>query len=136
MVASSLQDFIVCCEMVPLSILHWYGFSWKDYDKSRLSSRIYFSYAIRDVLGVKDIFQDAYYIFNGTMFKSVRIHPSDGFTMYPHSYANISTNEENGSNISLEFDDIDVNCQNDTIENEYQISKQMIFGDMNFPVLQ
>lgn len=66
--ALAIQDLLITLEMPFFAIYHAYAFPWTDYDDSRLSSRLLLNWAFKDALGVKDIIQDAYHVFKGTLF--------------------------------------------------------------------
>lgn len=140
----AIQDLLITLEMPFFAIYHAFAFPWTDYDDSRLSSRVLLNWAIKDALGVKDIFQDAYHVFKGTLF-SAKSFPDDIWNDIPcdsqdefnessrllHSNSNISYTSHNFERCdSLEFPD----GEDPETENDYLQSRQLEFGDPCFPV--
>ena len=134
-VALAAQDLMICLEMPLFAIMHAYAFPWTDYDDSRLSSRLAFLFAVRDVLGVKDIIQDTYHTFVGTTFRRAvqlrddadiwnDIYDEDGDLLDRHLRLPSDT-------CSLEFPE----CEDPEVENDYAQSRKLEFGDYNFPVM-
>jgi hypothetical protein len=142
--ALAIQDLLITLEMPFFAIYHAFAFPWTDYDDSRLSSRLLLNWAIKDALGVKDIVQDAYHVFKGTLF-SAKSFPGDVWNDFPcdlqddlsessrllNSPSNISYSSRNFEiNESLEFPD----GEDEETENDYAQSRKMEFGDPCFPV--
>ena len=142
--ALAIQDFLICIEMPFFAIFHAYAFPWTDYNDSRLSSRMLLLYALRDVLGVKDVLQDTYHTFIGTTFRQpVYLRdPSDiwGDLDFDTAYEEYSEgdplNQGRRTNYlnpetSLEFPE-----QEDAeTELDYEQARLLEFGDYNFPVV-
>jgi hypothetical protein len=122
-IALALQDLLICLEMPIFSVLHAYAFPWTDYDDARLSSRVPILYAIRDALGVKDIIRDTYLTFTQT----ANYGTTDDIWNDDDGESNQLLHQE----CSLEFNDLD---QDDELL--FEASRQLEFGDFNYPVLQ
>lgn len=134
--------------MPPFAIAHWYAFSWKDYDSSRLSSRILIRHAFRDAVGFKDVAQDFYHTIKGTKFKDINSSFLEGlereyednetsFVLAGQqrfykgkTYGTLPSSNETLEQV--EFDDID---PEDEIEREYVYGRSLLYGDCNYPVL-
>jgi hypothetical protein len=142
--ALAIQDLLITLEMPFFAIYHAFAFPWTDYDDSRLSSRLLLNWAIKDVLGVKDIIQDAYHVFKGTLF-STKSYREDIWNDFPrdshdelsessrllHSNSNLShASYTVDSYDSLEFPD----GEDPETENDYAQSRKLEFGDPCFPV--
>jgi len=57
--AAAIQDALICIEMPIFAAYHWHAFSWRDYDKSRISARMTVGHAFRDAFGPKDLIEDS-----------------------------------------------------------------------------
>ncbi|KAI9190839.1 organic solute transporter subunit alpha/Transmembrane protein, partial [Polychytrium aggregatum] len=65
-IAVAIQDGLICIESVIFAIGHAYAYPWTDYGTShRLASRVVVIYALKDVLGTRDIIQDIIQTFSG-----------------------------------------------------------------------
>ena len=149
--ALSIQDVMICLELPLFAIMHSYAFPWTDYDDSRLSSRLLFPNAVRDVIGIKDVIQDFYHTFSGTTFtrKSYRrqrflddiwgdvLEDMDNDQLLnrpPVSYGGIPGRGPihlDSDAESLEFSDE----EDPEVELEYAQSRRLEFGDYHFPVV-
>ncbi|KAF9571650.1 hypothetical protein EC968_000318 [Mortierella alpina] len=77
--AVAIQDFLICLEMIPSALMHWYAFSHKDYTELDIhSARMPIYYAVRDASGIKDIIQDSLETLKGTRFTYRTFEPSEG----------------------------------------------------------
>lgn len=110
--------------------MHYYAFSWSDYNDTRLSSRLSFTYALKDAIGFKDIIYDAYL----TFIQSPKVQSNtddiwsedaDGSPLL--GYRPIVNELEH---IPLIFEDV-----SDEENSEYESSRRLDFGDYNFPVI-
>jgi hypothetical protein len=130
-ISQAVQDCLLCLEMPIFAWMHWYAFPWSDYDDDRLSSRLQFVYAVRDCLGVKDIFFDTNAAFGncldpwlhnrGSIYLEEEGVPIRHWGEPPVSYAS--------NTIPIEFE-LDA-----TEEEDYNQSKQLTYGDFRFPVI-
>jgi len=57
--AAAIQDALICIEMPLFAAYHWHAFSWRDYDKVRMSARMKVGHAFRDAFGPKDLIEDS-----------------------------------------------------------------------------
>lgn len=83
----SIQNALLCLELVPFAIGHWLSFSYKPFSISRLpTGRYEFKYALRDIIGVKDLLIDFALTFYGDYYKDYRQFDSvDALIAHPLS---------------------------------------------------
>lgn len=128
-IAQALQDALLCLEMPLFAWMHWYAFPWTDYEDSRLSSRLKFTYAIRDCLGIQDIIYDTQTTFSNLL------QPWMG-----NNHIRLEDDEIEPLN-SRRFgrymiDEIPLNFELDPAEEEdYHASRNLVYGDFHFPVI-
>ena len=68
-IASYIQAWLICIEMVVATWGHWYSFSYKDYIPAyNHAARMRLPYAIRDALGLSDVFQDVREAYSGKQY--------------------------------------------------------------------
>lgn len=138
-----IQATSICVESVFFAFGHWIAFTWKDFDDSRLSSRMELWYAFRDCLGNLDIRQDIYHTFKGTKFHHSPVSNTDLLERMDEEEAHdafVFTNERryhsvtaldvDEDEISLEFDELDAST-----ELLYEKSRLLVYGDGHFPVI-
>ena len=134
-----IQDLLITLEMPFFAIYHAFAFPWTDYNDSRLSSRLLLNWAIKDALGIKDIVQDAFHVFRGTLFSSMSYPEdiwNDGFPGEFNETSGLLGSSSNfysslnHSDESLEFPD----GEDQETENDYEQSRKLEFGDPCFPV--
>jgi hypothetical protein len=137
----ALQDLILCLEMPIFAWMHYYSFPWTDYNDSRLSSRLSFIYAVRDVIGFKDVLYDTYVTFiqiprrlsNNNETQIIDIWADDALDeeapMLGGSWID-NFREDSHIAVELEFSDPD-----EEEEMDYESARRLEFGDFNFPVI-
>ncbi|KAI9264996.1 organic solute transporter Ostalpha-domain-containing protein [Phascolomyces articulosus] len=161
----AIQDFLICLEMIPAAIAHSFSFSYEDYyDHNVHSARMPIMHAIRDSLGLKDVYMDTLDTLRGTQFNYRSFEPSEGVPHIGSSrtsrimaglryssstakkhwlepapvsrYLNTGGRGMNGEIVEdedpLEFDDPN---PWDEVEALYEQSRNMVFGDYNYPVI-
>ncbi|KAI8915830.1 organic solute transporter Ostalpha-domain-containing protein [Gorgonomyces haynaldii] len=131
-ISLALQDIILCFEMPLFAWMHYHAFPWTDYDDSRLSSRLKFWYAVKDALGIRDIFIDTYLTFSSSPARSLNI-PEWGEETSPirrraNHYGIFLPDDPD--RMSLDFSDPEPEEDAD-----YAASKRLVYGDFNFPVI-
>ncbi|KAM0786991.1 hypothetical protein ACM66B_002409 [Microbotryomycetes sp. NB124-2] len=80
MLSLAVQDTLMCLEMPLFAFLHLYAFSYTDYiDRHQVySGRLPVWYAIRDVLGYKDVLMDSVTALKGSGFSYRTFEPAAG----------------------------------------------------------
>lgn len=80
-ISLALQDSSICFEMVGFAIWHNYAFSWKDYKEKfggKYQARLPVTFAIRDVVGLKDVYYDSITTIKGQGYDYRLFEPSEG----------------------------------------------------------
>lgn len=80
-ISLALQDASVCFEMVIFALWHAEAFSWKDYVEKyggKYQARVPVVYAIRDVIGGKDVWFDSITTIRGKGYDYRLFEPSEG----------------------------------------------------------
>ncbi|ORX67196.1 DUF300-domain-containing protein, partial [Linderina pennispora] len=68
-IATFLQSWLICLEMVGGALGHWLSFSYHDYvPVFHLAGRVRLFHAVRDALGLKDVFVDAKSAWSGHQY--------------------------------------------------------------------
>ncbi|KAL0086648.1 organic solute transporter Ostalpha-domain-containing protein [Phycomyces blakesleeanus] len=168
-ISVAIQDILICVEMVPAAIGHFYSFTYKEYLNPDVhTARMPLRVAIRDSIGLKDVLMDSRDTFYGDRFCYRAFEPAVGLPpsgptrdsrlmaglrysassakkywvkpVQPSMY--ISTpkrgvndeqmleDEENEE--ALRFDDPSAS---EDVEELYEQSKKLPFGDSNYPVI-
>lgn len=69
----SIQNALLCVELIAFAIGHWFSFSYKPYTISQMpSGRVQFYYALRDMFGIKDLMIDFALTFYGDYYKDYK----------------------------------------------------------------
>lgn len=69
----SIQNALLCVELIAFAIGHWLSFSYKPYTISRMpTGRVQFYYALRDMFGIKDLVVDFALTFYGDYYKDYK----------------------------------------------------------------
>ena len=126
-----LQDMILCFEMPLFAWMHHHSFPWTDYfDNKQLSSRLKFGHALRDALGVKDIFRDTLLLLTYSV-PQTRNENVDIWAEEDEETPLVTITTSNLEyTIPLKFEDPD-----ELEEQDYDIAKRLEFGDYNYPVI-
>ncbi|KAG2227403.1 hypothetical protein INT45_007428 [Circinella minor] len=162
----AIQDFLICLEMIPAAIAHSFSFSYEDYyDHNVHSARMPIMYAIRDSLGLKDVYMDTLDTLRGTQFNYRSFEPSEGVPHIGSSrtsrimaglryssstakkhwlepapvsrYLNTGGRGMNGEVVDDGSEPLEFEDPNpwDEVEALYEQSRTMVFGDYNYPVV-
>ncbi|KND97659.2 hypothetical protein QG37_06058 [Candidozyma auris] len=69
----SIQNALLCVELIAFAIGHWFSFSYKPFTISHMpSGRVKFYYALRDMFGIKDLVIDFALTFYGDYYKDYK----------------------------------------------------------------
>ncbi|CEG67688.1 hypothetical protein RMATCC62417_04080 [Rhizopus microsporus] len=157
----AIQDFLVCIEMVPFAIAHSFSFSYEDYfDSSVHSARMPIRIAIKDSLGLKDVYMDTVLTLRGSGFSYRSFEPSEGVPHMGSSrtsrimaglrYSNITskkhwiepaptskyiTSGPGEAMLEEESEPLAFEEPGGDMEALYESSRRMEFGDYNYPVI-
>lgn len=72
-VGVSIQNALLCVELIPFAIGHWLSFSYRPFTVLHLpTARVQFYYALRDILGFKDLVIDFALTFRGDYYNDFR----------------------------------------------------------------
>ncbi|KAI8140097.1 organic solute transporter Ostalpha-domain-containing protein [Fennellomyces sp. T-0311] len=163
-ISVAIQDFLICLEMIPAAIAHSFSFSYEDYyDRNVHSARMPIMCAIRDSLGLKDVYMDTLDTLRGSQFNYRSFEPSEGVPhigssrtsrimaglRYSSSTAKkhwlepapvsryLSTGRGINGEIVEEAEPLEFDDPNpwDEVEALYEQSRTMVFGDYNYPVI-
>lgn len=85
----SIQNGLLCVELIGFAIGHWISFSYRPFTLSYIpNSRISFWYAVRDMVGFKDLVMDFKLTFYGDFYKDYRSFDSvNAIIHHPNSLA-------------------------------------------------
>lgn len=88
----SIQNALLCVELIAFSIGHWISFSYKPFTISQLpTGRIKFFYAAKDMFGIKDLIIDFKLTFYGDYYKDYKQFDSvDALIAHPDSKSRMS----------------------------------------------
>ncbi|KAJ1883975.1 hypothetical protein LPJ71_009877, partial [Coemansia sp. S17] len=76
-IATFLQSWLICLEMIGGAFGHWVSFSYLDYVPTfRLAGRVRLFYAVRDALGFKDVVIDAKNAWSGHRYTYKHFDPA------------------------------------------------------------
>ncbi|OBA19940.1 DUF300-domain-containing protein [Metschnikowia bicuspidata var. bicuspidata NRRL YB-4993] len=72
-IGMSIQNALLCVELVAFAIGHWLSFSYRPFTISRIpNGRLEFYYAFRDMIGIKDLVIDFRLTFYGDYYKDYK----------------------------------------------------------------
>ncbi|KAI9022345.1 organic solute transporter Ostalpha-domain-containing protein [Phycomyces nitens] len=78
-ISVAIQDILICIEMVPAAIGHFYSFTYKEYlDPNVHTARMPLFVAIKDSIGIKDVLMDSRDTFYGDRFSYRAFEPAVG----------------------------------------------------------
>lgn len=88
----SIQNALLCIELIAFSIGHWFSFSYKPFTISQLpTGRIEFFYALKDMFGIKDLINDFKLTFHGDYYKNYKQFDSvEAVVAHPDSKGRMS----------------------------------------------
>lgn len=88
----SIQNGLLCVELIAFSIGHWISFSYKPFTISQLpTGRIKFFYAVKDMFGIKDLIIDFKLTFYGDYYRNYKQFDSvDALIAHPDSKSRMS----------------------------------------------
>lgn len=88
----SIQNALLCVELVGFAIGHWLSFSYVPFTISHIpNGRLQFMYAFKDMIGIKDLVIDFRLTFYGDYYKNYREFDSvDALIAHPTSKARMS----------------------------------------------
>ena len=129
--AQSIQDTLLCLEMPLFAWMHYHAFPWTDFEDTRLSSRLLFTYAVRDAIGVKDILFDTRTTFSNIFFDFSPIEDGqedeETIPILSSNQRYTSESAERTKSVTFEI------CSEE--ERDYAQSRQLLFGDHEYPVV-
>ncbi|PWY98753.1 DUF300-domain-containing protein [Testicularia cyperi] len=84
-ISLAIQDFMICLEMPIFALAHAYAFSHKDYIDpfAHYAARLPVYYALRDCIGMYDVFSDSLTTVRGTGYVYQTFEPSEGVIHQP-----------------------------------------------------
>lgn len=138
-ISYALQNVVLCWEMPLFAWMNYYSFPWTDFDDSRLSSRLTFIVAVRDAIGTKDIWYDAY-----STFIAMPIDRSPAQNHLIDIWADSEEYEitertpfrpNRGSIYSEDTKSLQFSDPSSEDEKDFEAGRRMIYGDFNFPVI-
>lgn len=88
----SIQNALLCVELVAFAVGHWFAFSYKPFTISLIpNGRLQFYYAVRDMIGIKDLIIDFELTFYGDYYKDYKQFNSvDAIIAHPSSKGTMS----------------------------------------------
>lgn len=88
----SIQNGLLCFELIFFAIGHWYSFSYRPFTLRNIpNGRLQFRYALKDILGVKDLLLDFRLTFYGDYYKDYKQFDSvDATIAHPDSKGRMS----------------------------------------------
>lgn len=91
-IGMSIQNALLCCELIMFAFGHWVSFSYKPFTISRLpNGRLQLYYAFKDMVGIKDLVIDFRLTFYGDYYKDYKQFDSvDALIAHPTSRARMS----------------------------------------------
>ncbi|CAK7909475.1 hypothetical protein CAAN1_24S01112 [[Candida] anglica] len=91
-IGTSIQNALLCVELIFFAIGHWYSFSYVPFTISHIpNGRLQFWYALKDVLGVKDLVHDFQLTFYGDYYKDYKQFDSvEALIAHPDSRGRMS----------------------------------------------
>ncbi|EGV61762.1 hypothetical protein CANTEDRAFT_124861 [Yamadazyma tenuis ATCC 10573] len=73
----SIQNALLCVELIAFAIGHWLSFSYKPFTLEYIpNSRLSFYHAVRDMVGIKDLIQDFKLTYYGDYYKDFKTFDS------------------------------------------------------------
>ncbi|KAK6205172.1 organic solute transporter Ostalpha-domain-containing protein [Scheffersomyces amazonensis] len=87
-----IQSALLCVELIGFSIGHWYSFSYHPFSISQLPyGRVKFKYALKDMIGVRDLWHDFQLTFYGDYYKDYKSFDSvEALIAHPDSKGRMS----------------------------------------------
>lgn len=87
-----IQSALLCVELVGFAIGHWFSFSYIPFTISRIpNGRLEFKYALKDVIGNRDLVHDFRLTFNGDYYKNYKLFDSvEALLAHPQSNGRMS----------------------------------------------
>ncbi|SPO28938.1 uncharacterized protein UTRI_05015_B [Ustilago trichophora] len=84
-ISMAIQDFMICLEMPIFALGHAYAFSYTDYIDpfAHYAARLPVYYALRDCIGMYDVFSDSLTTVRGTGYVYQTFEPSEGVIHQP-----------------------------------------------------
>ncbi|KAJ1020517.1 hypothetical protein NDA13_005833 [Ustilago tritici] len=84
-ISMAIQDFMICLEMPIFALAHAYAFSHTDYIDpfAHFAARLPVYYALRDCIGMYDVFSDSLITVRGTGYVYETFEPSEGVIHQP-----------------------------------------------------
>lgn len=84
-ISMAIQDFMICLEMPIFALAHAYAFSHTDYIDpfAHYAARLPVYYALRDCIGMYDVFSDSLTTVRGTGYVYQTFEPSEGVIHQP-----------------------------------------------------
>lgn len=85
----SIQNALLCVELIAFAIGHWTSFSYKPFTLASIpNGRLKFYYAVRDMFGIKDLIQDFKMTYYGDYYKDYKTFDSvNALVQHPSSKA-------------------------------------------------
>lgn len=82
--AVAIQNTLLCIELVAFAIGHWVSFNWRDFSLAELpSARLKTWYAIRDAMGIKDLWWDFKLTYYGDYYHFRQFDLVDAMIAHP-----------------------------------------------------
>lgn len=91
-IGMSIQNALLCCELIFFAFGHWISFSYKPFTISRIpNGRLQLYYAFKDMIGIKDLVIDFRLTFYGDYYKDYKQFDSvDALIAHPTSRSRMS----------------------------------------------
>lgn len=88
----SIQNALLCVELIAFAFGHWFSFSYRPFTISRIpNGRLLLFYAVKDMIGVKDLVIDFKLTFYGDYYKDYKQFDSvDALIAHPSSRGRMS----------------------------------------------
>lgn len=88
----SIQNALLCVELIGFAFGHWFSFSYRPFTISRIpNGRLQFYYALKDMIGIKDLIIDFKLTFYGDYYKDYKQFDSvDAIIAHPSSRGRMS----------------------------------------------
>lgn len=88
----AIQNALLCVEMIPFAIGHWFSFSYVPFTVSHIpNGRLKFRYALRDMFGIRDLVNDFKQTFYGDYYRDYKQFDSvDASVAHPDSKSRMS----------------------------------------------
>lgn len=88
----SIQNALLCVELIAFAFGHWFSFSYRPFAISSIpNGRLQFYYAVKDMIGIKDLVIDFKLTFYGDYYKDYKQFDSvDAIIAHPNSRGRMS----------------------------------------------